>query len=208
MAVLKKGSKGNDVAAAQKLLNKAGAKPKLNEDGQFGPLTDKQTRKFQNGCDLKDDGKIGDDTLAALKFGGALPVLPESSHYDGITRDVKYGDYGAVMEKQVIEANKKFAALVKTCDDKFEIVQKMMAKENAVGKKRVAAAKEIASLKQDFEKNLKANPSKSQKILPKLEKLLAEYDLLYFGASGTNWRPHFETISKEMTKFLKIMGDI
>jgi peptidoglycan hydrolase-like protein with peptidoglycan-binding domain len=71
MAVLKMGSKGKDVQNIQNQLNKV--KAKLEVDGIFGKLTEKQTIVFQKKYKLKPDGKVGDNTLAALKFGGPLP---------------------------------------------------------------------------------------------------------------------------------------
>lgn len=81
MGVLKKGSKGNPVRELQTLLNKNGAKPPLKIDGDFGPKTDAATRAFQKQTNEKVDGKAGDRTLAALRYGGPLPVMTVQDHH-------------------------------------------------------------------------------------------------------------------------------
>lgn len=62
--LLKKGSRGLDVAAAQKALKQAGVDVKV--DGAFGPQTDRAVREFQQKKGLKVDGIIGKNTMAAL----------------------------------------------------------------------------------------------------------------------------------------------
>ncbi|MEL6807598.1 MAG: peptidoglycan-binding domain-containing protein [Pseudomonadota bacterium] len=73
MAILKKGVKGGDVKEAQKLLNKNGAKLKV--DGDFGAKTEAATKAFQKKVKLKVDGQIGPITTAALKYGKPLPTM-------------------------------------------------------------------------------------------------------------------------------------
>ena len=75
MANLKKGAKGNPVKDLQSLLNKAGARPKLDVDGDFGPLTDAAVRAFQKKAKLKSTGIVDALTLAAIKYGGPLPEM-------------------------------------------------------------------------------------------------------------------------------------
>ncbi|CCF19181.1 N-acetylmuramoyl-L-alanine amidase (modular protein) [Pseudorhizobium banfieldiae] len=65
--LLKLGSKGKAVEEVQTLLNKTPAKPKLTVDGDFGGKTDKAVRHFQEKSGLVVDGKVGPQTLAALK---------------------------------------------------------------------------------------------------------------------------------------------
>jgi len=65
--VLKRGSKGAAVKDVQRLLNAAGATPTLGTDGDFGEKTETSVRTFQAAYDLVVDGKIGPQTLAALK---------------------------------------------------------------------------------------------------------------------------------------------
>ena len=66
MAVLKSGSKGGPVKKLQEQLNKDGAKPKLNVDGIFGPLTKEAVKAFQKKSKLKADGIVGRMTLLYL----------------------------------------------------------------------------------------------------------------------------------------------
>jgi len=75
VAVIETGSTGKTVEAIQKLLNKAKASPKLKVDGIFGRLTDEQVQKFQKKTGLKVDGKVGELTLAALKYSGKMPEM-------------------------------------------------------------------------------------------------------------------------------------
>ena len=75
MPVLKKGSKGNPVKELQTLLNKAGARPPLKVDGVFGKNTDVAVRALQKRAKRKTDGKAGNLTMAAVRFGGPLPEM-------------------------------------------------------------------------------------------------------------------------------------
>lgn len=63
-SLLQIGSTGLEVVTAQKLLTEAGFS--IEADGVFGSETDKATRKFQKSKGLDVDGKIGNDTWAAL----------------------------------------------------------------------------------------------------------------------------------------------
>ncbi|MEM6371665.1 MAG: peptidoglycan-binding protein [Pseudomonadota bacterium] len=75
MAMLKKGSKGRPVEDLQSSINRLGIKPELNVDGIFGPLTEKGVRAAQKKLKLNSDGKAGDLTLAAIKYGKPLPKM-------------------------------------------------------------------------------------------------------------------------------------
>lgn len=59
MAILKTGSKGDDVKKLQRIL-------KLNDDGIFGPKTDKAVREFQKNNGLEVDGIVGNLTWEKL----------------------------------------------------------------------------------------------------------------------------------------------
>lgn len=69
MANLSKGAKGKSVTQLQKALNKNGAKPKLKEDGIFGPLTDAAVRNYQKKNKMKVDGIVGPNSSFALGIG-------------------------------------------------------------------------------------------------------------------------------------------
>ena len=76
MALLKKGSKGRPVEALQSAINKLGFKPALKVDGIFGPLTEKGVRASQMKLKTpRADGQADDLTIAALKYGKALPKM-------------------------------------------------------------------------------------------------------------------------------------
>lgn len=71
---LKRGSSGTDVEKLQGLLNRAGAKPPLKTDGDFGPATDRALRDYQASHGLKPDGIAGSRTLRALDPTGDVLV--------------------------------------------------------------------------------------------------------------------------------------
>lgn len=78
MAVLKKGSKGSAVEGLQKALNKAGAKPKLTPDGDYGKKTAGAVEGYQRGAGIKPTGVADKETQAALagKGSGAGTATP------------------------------------------------------------------------------------------------------------------------------------
>jgi len=65
-SVLKRGSKGAAVRDLQRLLSAAGY-PVGVIDGDFGGITDKAVRRFQHEVGLVVDGRVGPQTLTALK---------------------------------------------------------------------------------------------------------------------------------------------
>ncbi len=64
MTTVKKGGKGATVKWVQWELVEAGYK--LDIDGDFGSITDKYVRKFQQSSKLTVDGKVGPKTIAAF----------------------------------------------------------------------------------------------------------------------------------------------
>lgn len=65
--LLQRGSKGADVEALQRRLNRDyGSYSKLKPDGDFGPATDKVVREFQRRSRMVVDGKVGPATRRAL----------------------------------------------------------------------------------------------------------------------------------------------
>lgn len=65
-AMLRKGDRGNSVKEMQRLLNAAGATPKLKEDGDFGPASDKAVRAWQKANGLVPDGLFGPASWAKI----------------------------------------------------------------------------------------------------------------------------------------------
>lgn len=53
------GSSGPPVLLWQKLVNRAGTSPAIDEDSDFGTVTHKATQAFQLNRGLKDDGVVG-----------------------------------------------------------------------------------------------------------------------------------------------------
>jgi|GEM_PF-1609140 len=90
-ALLRKGTKGPAVTNLQERLNAAGADPKLDADGAFGPKTQAALLAFQQKNGLKADGLVGPHTMGALDggapvsstTGGPADVL-ESSRSTGL----------------------------------------------------------------------------------------------------------------------------
>ena len=67
MMILSKGSKGEQVKTAQRLLKAMGYSIGLSgADGDFGSKTEKAVRNFQKDAKLDDDGVIGQKTWEAL----------------------------------------------------------------------------------------------------------------------------------------------
>lgn len=79
--LVRRGSKGAAVRELQILLNAAGASPRLGEDGDFGPATDRAVRDFQDRFGLVVDGIVGRQSWAALKAATA-PVKPGRAEPD------------------------------------------------------------------------------------------------------------------------------
>lgn len=67
LSVLRNGSKGNEVKTLQILLNeKCKNGPYLSTDGDFGPMTEKQVRNYQQLWNLECDGVVGKNTWTSL----------------------------------------------------------------------------------------------------------------------------------------------
>ncbi len=209
MAVLKKGSKGKDVVEAQKLLNKAGAKPKLEEDGDFGPLTEKQTRAFQKKAKLSADGKIGDNTWAALKFGGPLPQRPEIVFEEDVKIDVRSGAYEPTLSKNVNQAIAQFETMVVSANKKFAATRKALEVDVKAANQRVEVAKKLAAQIELFDKSVTTDPAKAKKLIPQIESLNKQWEKLYLGYNGGDWRgKHLDVAIKEMERSLKTLKGV
>ena len=69
MAVLRNGSRGDEVLELQKKLNQSGYQ--LDEDGIYGNKTAAAVRDYQSKNGLSVDGKVGPATLAKLNSSSA-----------------------------------------------------------------------------------------------------------------------------------------
>ncbi|MDX2015832.1 MAG: peptidoglycan-binding domain-containing protein [Myxococcaceae bacterium] len=74
---LHSGATGDDVQSLQRALNQAGASPRLDEDGDFGPKTETAVRAFQQKFGLDVDGIAGPDTLTKLQ-SAVSPTAPSA----------------------------------------------------------------------------------------------------------------------------------
>ena len=75
-ALLRRGSRGDAVAALQRMLVAAGFA--VAADGDFGPATEAAVRAFQRARGLGEDGIVGPATLAALAAATAPPAAAET----------------------------------------------------------------------------------------------------------------------------------
>ncbi|MEU9131722.1 peptidoglycan-binding protein [Kitasatospora sp. NPDC048540] len=71
--VLKQGSKGDAVKQAQCYLNTSLTATDLVLDGDFGPVTEAATRRFQTCAKITVDGVIGAQTWSFLTFWSNSP---------------------------------------------------------------------------------------------------------------------------------------
>jgi N-acetylmuramoyl-L-alanine amidase len=80
--VLKRGSKGIAVRELQKLLNDAGASPRLNPDGDYGEKTEIALQAFQTRVGLVPDGRYGEMSLTALVRATTPAKAPKRAEPD------------------------------------------------------------------------------------------------------------------------------
>lgn len=76
MKTVRKGSKGANVKAVQKVLNKSGARPALSVDGVFGNKTETALKAYQKKHKLKVDGIAGEVSLGVLGLGPDVTRWP------------------------------------------------------------------------------------------------------------------------------------
>jgi peptidoglycan hydrolase-like protein with peptidoglycan-binding domain len=92
-SLIARGAKGEDVASLQKALNAAGANPKLDEDGDFGPKTEQALKSLQSKLGVPSDGIYGPQT--AEKMGrGASGVSVAQLSGAAQMKEVKPGSKG------------------------------------------------------------------------------------------------------------------
>ncbi|WP_329031722.1 DUF1906 domain-containing protein [Streptomyces sp. NBC_01725] len=82
---VRSGSSGDQVKAAQCLLDAAGFDPGT-PDGIFGPATTTAARNFQTGKGLTADGVVGAKTWTALLSRGSTPTIQNGSTGEAVTR--------------------------------------------------------------------------------------------------------------------------
>jgi len=161
MAVLKEGSKGKDVKNIQTLLNKAGAKPKLDVDGIFGPLTKAAVKAFQKKCGLGRDGKIGPKTMPVLEYGKPLPVMTVPDVAARIAHSKDAREHNKLMVKCYLEMEKAMAKLARTAAKETLNAKSLIAANQGFWDRTEEMATEIAAKQIEFEKLLGTSPKKS-----------------------------------------------
>lgn len=171
MAVIKQGSKGKDVENLQTSLNKAKASPKLVVDGIFGKLTNKQTRLFQKKCQLKVDGKVGGNTLAALKFGGPLPTMEVSDYTNMKSAFGVNSNEGDKYGESIILAEKSIAKLALVATKQAKIFRKLQKDTEAQLNQLYGLIDQVISLQAKFEVAVIKDPLKAKKIASECAKL-------------------------------------
>jgi peptidoglycan hydrolase-like protein with peptidoglycan-binding domain len=161
MASLKKGSKGKLVNGLQNGLNKAGAKPALKEDGEFGPITEKNVKTFQKKFGLKSDGRVGDLTLATISFGKKLPEMKVGDYAPQGKKWSKSADDLFELSSALYTVLDEIAKLEKIVDGVYDKAEKSM--DNIDTYKRIASIAEAITHRQEtFRSELIKNPKKAE----------------------------------------------
>jgi peptidoglycan hydrolase-like protein with peptidoglycan-binding domain len=174
MAVLKKGSKGQDVKHLQEYLNKNGAKPKLKVDSIFGPLTEAAVKAWQKKAKLKTDGVVGKKTAGALIYGGPLPVMPVRD-YDKIAKQIeKTRKHNKQVVQRYSEMNKAAAKLAKLLSTSVPDLEKSLKERNANFDKIDRKITEVWDHQQDFKVLVYDDPHQAAKLGKICQKLDAE----------------------------------
>jgi len=158
----KKGSKGKLVKDLQNGLNKAGAKPALKEDGEFGPITEKNVKTFQKKFGLKSDGRVGDLTLATISFGKKLPEMKVGDYAPQGKKWTKSVDDLFELSSALYTVLDEIAKLEKIVDGVYDKSEKYMD-NNIDNYKRIAGIAEAITHRQEtFRSELIKNPKKAE----------------------------------------------
>jgi tetratricopeptide (TPR) repeat protein len=124
------GSRGDGVKELQRVLRKLGYK-KVKTDGKFGDSTRRAVKAFQKKNDLKDDGKAGNETLAAMVTAVETKVEPEKVTASTVSATASKAD---VINDQLLvldalgsiqRAKKQFAEAVTTYTRILNIIPKI-----------------------------------------------------------------------------------
>lgn len=165
MAILKKGSKGKPVEELQTLVNKLGIKPELKVDGIFGPLTDKGLRAAQKKLKMETiDGKAGERTLAALKFGKPLPKM-ETPDYAKLHARAQITERNNRTQFALyVELDQQVADMMDSLDKLMPAFATMRSANTKTWPKLLAAGKRIVDGQKKFEKLVTVNPFEAEKL--------------------------------------------
>lgn len=163
MPILKLKSKGKDVEALQKALNKLVA-AKLTPDGVFGKLTHAALVKFQKKNSLKSDGVAGASTLAVIGLGPSLRI-PKMKVKDCKDELKYYKDINSLqgtggpeqIDRELIEVKKALRAIEANfvaMAREVTKIQKDVEKEHSIV---LAALTEIVKHQTDYASYVKKN---------------------------------------------------
>ena len=209
MAILKKGSKGSEVKALQTALNSNGARPKLDVDGDFGPLTEAAVKEFQKRAKIKTDGQAGDTTMAALKFGGPLP---EMTVQDYVKRSAEFRKAFDFNQSNIESFSRMQAAAAKLTAVVSTEVPKMNTLFDANYDAHVKIAElagKIVAKQAEFAKLLLKDPVKAATLVKECEAL----DKLLVGIGKTKISPNAQKnmvlaagVSKALEEAYKVIG--
>ncbi len=79
-ALIRRGDRGEQVREVQRILNeRLGLEPPLEEDGHFGPTTEKAIRELQAGNNVEVDGIVGPETMGILDRMQGIPPHPAAA---------------------------------------------------------------------------------------------------------------------------------
>lgn len=179
MALLKLGSKGKDVETLQALLNKAKAGAVLKVDGIFGKLTDKVVRIFQKKCDLKSDGKVGESTLAAVKYGKPLPVMTTQDYALKMGRIGKVRSHHKTTARGYVALEKELAKLAQVTTREAAKASKLIQENQAKWDQLVSFGAAILAKQAEFKVYLKTAPAKAEKLVKDCENIEKQMAAIY-----------------------------
>jgi hypothetical protein len=98
-----RGSRGEHVAALQRLLNETGVTPELTPDGVFGPKTEAAVRQFQHHMGFHPSGEADHGTIAALRSWDSLPGEVTDNSLHGLAYRLRV-DYPAIVAIVAVES--------------------------------------------------------------------------------------------------------
>ena len=203
MANLSKGAKGKPVALLQKALNKKGAKPKLKEDSDFGPLTDAALRAFQKKNKMKTDGVAGPNTNFALNLGPRPKTLKwpiegfdpkkEMKRLEGDIKEAEteFKKYVGILKTALAENDSLKKAIV----DRAKMLSDRKKRVDKFGTDLIVGAKELLSLQLAAEKS--NNFAEISEMYNKAEAIFKTMD-----------DEDVDKAAKDLTAFEDTIGDI
>jgi hypothetical protein len=171
MAVLKKGAKGAAVKDLQVQLNKNGAKPKLAEDGDFGPKTEGAVKAFQKSAKLKPDGAVGEVTMAALKYGGPLPEMTVKDYQSAFEQYRKTFKHNKSIVQDHINLSREIEALAADLGKDVGKAQEIFNENADHWAEVIILSKQLIGKQAEFAKKRLSDPKAAAKLVKDCESL-------------------------------------